>query len=171
MIAVSGIAPVMAASGSGPSGSLGDACKLPGNSCGTVFKKGYVFEAFVTNTTGQTIYLYNTASYPVTVTDNSPTLNLVFEAAAAGGVFSPFPVELAPGGSVTLVLNAGENDNSANISGVLVTVGLPWGHTPDPVDDEDTVSGAHSPLTIAKTYDSAPPVNGGQCTVTIPPNC
>ncbi|UJH69773.1 hypothetical protein [Ornithinimicrobium sp. INDO-MA30-4] len=130
-----------------------------------------MFEAFVTNTTGQTICLYNTVSYPVTVTDNSPTLNLAFEAAAANGVFYPFPIELAPGGSVTLVLIAGENSKSANISGVLVTVGLPWDHTVDPAGDDDTLSGAHSPLIVAKTYNSAPPINGGSCNVTIPPDC
>lgn len=129
--------PAYAASGGGPTIVLGGACKLPGNSCGTVFVKGYIFDLSITNTTDKPIYIYDEAGFEFIITENSPDIDLFFQAAiyASGpneGDQVMFPILIPPGDTVAIVLNAGENGDSQNLQGVTVTVDVAWGHTEDP---------------------------------------
>ena len=170
--------PAYAASGGGPSVDLGDACKLPGNSCGNVFVKGYVFEVSITNTTDKPIYLFDQAGFEILITENSPDISLFFQAAVyatdpdgAGpiqvGDVVTFPVLLPPGNTIVLVLNAGENGNSQNVQNITVGISIPWGHTLPAGSDPDN----HPPAVGSATYPATPPIQNPACQVTLPPNC
>lgn len=165
VIAVGAAAPAMAISGPTPTGQALGACKLPGASCSNIFVKGYAFLVEVCNTSGLTIY-----GYPgIVVTDTNPDINLVFEAAVdsvtGAEIQPPFPI--LPGQCVTLILNAGENGSSSqqSISGEVI---IPWGHTPDPANDQDHVG---DPIVIPYSFPTTPPINGAQCTFDLPAGC
>ncbi|SOC51728.1 hypothetical protein [Ornithinimicrobium cerasi] len=164
VVAVAGAAPAFAASGGPPSVVVGGACKLPGNSCGDVFVKGYIFDVTITNGTTEPIYIYGD---DIIITETNPDIDLFFQAAvdATTGDVITFPYLLEPGQSLVIVLNAGENGNSANQS-LTGTIQVPWGHTPDPSDDTD-----HLPAVDGFSFASTPPVQNPGCTVTLPPNC
>ena len=164
--------PAYAASGGGPTIVLGDACKLPGNSCGNVFVKGYIFDVTITNTTDKPIYIYDEPGYEITFSEDSPDISLFFEAAilATGpnaGDPITFPYLLEPGESIALIFNAGENGNSKNVQGLTVTLTVPWGHTEDPNLEPDD----HDPISDTETYPSTPPQQNPACQVFLPPNC
>src|SRR5690606_16590212 len=91
--------PAYAASGGGPSVTLGDACKLPGNSCGNVFVKGYIFDAEVCNNTDKPLYLFNETGFEITFDENSDDIDLFFQAAvdAVTGDVIVFPYLLGVG--------------------------------------------------------------------------
>lgn len=163
VIAVAGAAPALAASGNPPTVTVGGACKLPGNSCGNVFVKGYIFDVTITNATGKAIYIYP----GITFTDDNPEIDLFFQAAvdASTGDVIAFPYLLEPGQSLIIVLNAGENGNSAN-QALNGTISVPWGHTPDPADDTE-----HPPATTGFSFASTPPYQNKDCTVVLPPDC
>lgn len=163
VVAMAGAAPAFAASGNPPTVAVGGACKLPGNSCGNVFVKGYVFDVTITNVSDKPIYIYNN----ITFTENNPDIDLFFQAAvdATTGDVLTFPVLLQPGQSLAIVLNAGENGNSANQS-LAGTMSVPWGHTPDPAGDTE-----HVPVVVPFSFAATPPVQNPACTVVLPPNC
>lgn len=161
--------PAYAASGGGPTIVLGDACKLPGNSCGNVFVKGYIFDVSICNTTDKPIYLFNQAGFQITFTENSPDISLFFQAAvdATTGDVIAFPYLLDPGDCVALIFNAGENGNSQNVQNLTVTLSIPWGHTTPAGSDPDN----HPNATDSATYPSTPPVQNPSCQVVLPPDC
>ena len=165
VVAVAGAAPAMAASGGGPNVTIGGACKLPGNSCGNVFVKGYIFDLTITNNTGKAIYLYE----PWIINEDNPDLELFFQAVidADTGQELAFPILLEPGDTVALILNAGENGDSANQS-LTGNIRIPWGHTPDPADDQDHLD---EPAFVGFAYADTPPYQNPSCTVVLPPNC
>ncbi|WP_404381889.1 hypothetical protein LL946_14635 [Knoellia locipacati] len=164
--------PAYAASGGGPTIVLGDACKLPGNSCGNVFVKGYIFDVTITNNTDKDIYLYNETGYLITFAEDAPAITLFFQAAIiatgpnAGDVVT-FPYLLEPGESIALIFNAGENGNSQNVQDITVTISVPWGHTEDPNLEPDN----HPPAVDTATYPSTPPEQNPNCQVFLPPDC
>lgn len=166
-IAVATSVPAYAASGGGPSVVIGDACKLPGNSCGNVFVKGYVFDVTITNNTSKPIYLYNQAPYLITFTETNPDISLFYQAAVDATTGDPitFPYLLAPGASIAIILNAGENGNSANQS-LTGTMSLPWGHTPTPPDPDN-----HPAIVTPFSYADTPPIQNPGCGVILPPDC
>ena len=165
-IALAVPAPAYAASGGPPTIVVGDACKLPGNSCGNVFVKGYVFDVTISNNTGKTIYLYNQAGFLITFTDTNPDITLFFQAAVDGnGDVITFPYALADGASISVVMNAGENGNSANQS-LTGSISMPWGHTPTPPDPDN-----HPPAVDDFSFADTPPIQNPSCTVVLPPNC
>ncbi|BDZ63315.1 hypothetical protein [Agromyces mangrovi Wang et al. 2018] len=159
--------PAYAASVGPPTIIIGGACKLPGASCSDAFTKGYVFEVSVTNTTNQTIWLYNEPGAAIVVTDDSPDIDLFFQAAvnATTGVVVSFPAELAPGESVTVILNAGSNGDSGNIADINGTISVPWGNMPTPPDP------ANPPVVAGFTAPGTPPIQNPDCSITLPPNC
>lgn len=171
--------PAYAASGGGPTVVLGDACKLPGNSCGNVFVKGYIFDVSITNNTDKPIYIYDEAGYEIIFTENSADIDLFFQAAVyatdPNGTPAPpnvgdvvtFPVLLQPGDSIALIFNAGENGNSQNVQNLTVGLSIPWGHTEDPNVEPDQ----HPPVVDSKTYPSTPPEQNPSCQVILPPDC
>lgn len=170
--------PAYASSGGGPTVELGDACKLPGNSCGNVFVKGYVFDVSICNTTDKPIYLYDETGFEIGVTDDSDDIDLFFQAAVYTtdpdgqgdievGDVATFPVLLEPSACIALVLNAGENGNSANVQDLTVTISVPWGHTEDPTLEPDD----HDPIEASATYPSTVPIQNPACQVVLPPNC
>ncbi|WP_448811688.1 hypothetical protein [Agromyces bauzanensis] len=161
-------APAYAASGGPPTVSVGDACKLPGNACGTLFVKGYLFEVTITNNTGKDIYLYDQAGYEILITEDSPDIDLFFQAAVDSTTGDPitFPYLLADGASITIILNAGENGNSQNVQDLSGTISIPWGHTPTPPDPDN-----HPPAVDDFSYASTPPYQNPACQLTLPPNC
>ena len=166
-IALAVPAPAYAASGGPPTITVGDACKLPGNSCGNVFVKGYVFDVTITNNTGKDIYLYNQAGFQITFTEDNPDITLFFQAAidASTGDVITFPYLLADGDSVALIFNAGENGNSANTS-LNGSVSVPWGHTPTPPDPDN-----HPPAVDDFSFADTPPIQNPGCGVILPPDC
>ena len=166
-IALAVPAPAYAASGGPPTIVVGDACKLPGNSCGNVFVKGYVFDVTITNNTGKTIFLYNQAGFPITFTDDNPDITLFFQAAidAVTGDVLTFPVELSDGETIAIIMNAGENGNSANTS-LNGSVSIPWGHTPTPPDPDN-----HPPAVDDFSFADTPPIQNPGCGVILPPDC
>lgn len=160
-------APAYAASGGPPTIQVGDACKLPGNSCGDVFVKGYVFDVTISNNTGKDIYLYNQAGFLITFTEDNPDITLFFQAAidATTGDVITFPYLLPDGESVALIFNAGENGNSANQS-LNGSVSVPWGHTPTPPDPDN-----HPPAVDDFSFADTPPIQNPGCGVILPPDC
>lgn len=169
--------PAYAASGGGPTIVVGDACKLPGNSCGNVFVKGYIFDVTITNTTDKDIYLFNQAGFPILITDTNPDITLFFQAAVyatdpdGGGPIQvgdvvTFPVLLEAGESIAIVLNAGENGNSANQS-LTGSISVPWGHTTPAGSDPDN----HPPAVDEFFFADTPPIQNPGCGVILPPNC
>jgi hypothetical protein len=166
-IALAVPAPAYAASGGPPTITVGDACKLPGNSCGNVFVKGYVFDVTITNNTGKDIYLYNQAGYQITFTEDNPDITLFFQAAidASTGDVITFPYLLPDGDSIALIFNAGENGNSANTS-LNGSVSVPWGHTPTPPDPDN-----HPPAVDDFSFADTPPIQNPGCGVILPPDC
>lgn len=165
--------PAYASSGGGPVITVGDACKLPGNSCGNVFVKGYIFDVTISNPTNEDIYLFNEdpagpASFLITFTETNPDINLFFQAAvdAVTGTVISFPYLLEAGSSLVIILNAGENGSSANES-ITGTISVPWGHTLPAGSDPDN----HPPAVDGFTFPDTPPVQNPSCGVTIPPNC
>ncbi|GLI28536.1 hypothetical protein ARHIZOSPH14_27780 [Agromyces rhizosphaerae] len=159
--------PSYAASVGPPIISVGGACKLPGASCSDVFTNGYVFEVSVTNTTNETIWLYNQPGYMIVVTDDSPDIDLFFQAAVNGvtGLVVTFPAELTPGASVTVILNAGSNGDAGNIADIQGTISVPWGNTPGPTDP------VPPPAVAGFTAPGTPPIQSPDCSITLPPNC
>ncbi|WP_404443952.1 hypothetical protein LG315_10875 [Microbacterium marinum] len=148
-IAIAAPAPAFAASGGAPSGQFLDACKQPGNSCfsGYGFRKGYTFTFTITNTTTDPLYIYPTLNGTVNprffLTVTSSTGGKVFPYATArrytGGVIgAPLAAAelIAPGGSITIIINSNASGNSENISasGALY---MAWGHTATPGSDPD----------------------------------
>lgn len=169
VIAIAAPVPAFAASGGPPTGVFQGACKLPGNACGTVFVKGYVLEFILTNSTGKAIYLYNQPGYAVSITLTSPPGYTVFFQAAVdsnGAVVlgpSPSTPYLFPAGtSVTIVLNAGTNDNSSNLA-LVGSVSFPWGHTPTPPDPDN-----HPNFVVPFNAPDTPPEQNPDCTVEVP---
>ncbi|UIP57288.1 hypothetical protein DSM26151_01430 [Agromyces marinus] len=160
--------PAFAASIDAPVISIGGACKLPGASCSGVFTKGYAFEVTVTNSTPDTIYLYNQPEYQIVVTDDSADIDLFFQAAVDSltGVVVGFPATLAPGESVTVILNAGSNGNSGNVADIAGSITVPWGNTPTPPDPNDP-----PPVVAHFTAPGTPPIQSSECTLVLPPNC
>lgn len=160
--------PAYAASGGGPSIVVGDACKLPGNSCGNVFVKGYVFDVTITNTTDKDIYLFHEAGFLITFTEDNPDITLFFQAAvdATTGDVIAFPFLLEAGESIAIVLNAGENGNSANQS-LNGTISVPWGHTLPAGSDPDN----HPNAVDSFSFSDTPPIQNPGCGVILPPNC
>ena len=160
-------APAYAASGNPPTIVVGDACKLPGNACGEVFVKGYVFDVVITNNTGKAIYLYDQPGYEITISETNPDLELFFQAAinASTGEVIAFPYLLANGASIAIVLNAGENGNSANQS-LTGSISMPWGHTPTPPDPDN-----HPNAVDDFSFADTPPYQNPGCGVLVPPNC
>ena len=160
--------PAYAASGGGPVITVGDACKLPGNSCGNVFVKGYIFDVTISNPTDQDIYLFDQAGFEITFTDTNPDISLFFQAAvdAVTGEVIEFPYLLEAGSSLVIILNAGENGNAANVS-LTGTISVPWGHTLPAGSDPDN----HPPAVDGFTFPDTPPVQNPSCGVIIPPNC
>ena len=161
-------APAYAASGRPPTVTVGDACKLPGNSCGDVFVKGYVFEVTISNTSGKDIYLYDQAGFEILITENSDDIDLFFQAAvdATTGDVITFPYLLTNGSSIQIILNAGENGNSQNVQDLAGTISVPWGHTPTPPDPDN-----HPPAVDDFSYASTPPIQNPACQLVLPPNC
>lgn len=164
--------PAYATSGPPPTITLRGFCKLPGNACDEYFTKGYVTEVTITNTTALPIYLYDTAAYPVTITEDNPDLDLVFEAAVYAdgpneGDLAVFPILLGVGQTVVLTINAGTEDESSN-EAMTLTVTVPWGHTAAPEDDDETVNGDHVPVSDSGTFESAPPYQNPACLVNVP---
>lgn len=164
--------PAYASSGGGPTVTLGDACKLPGNSCGTVFVKGYIFDVTICNNTDKPMYIFNQAGFPITFTENSPAISLFFQAAIyatgpnAGDVVA-FPLLLNPGDCFALIFNAGENGNSQNVQDLTVSLSIPWGHTTPAGSDPDN----HPNAVGSKTYAATPPQANPGCEVILPANC
>jgi hypothetical protein len=160
-------APAYAASGGPPTIQVGDACKLPGNSCGNVFVKGYVFDVTISNNTGKDIYLYNQAGYQITFTEDNPDITLFFQAAINASTGDPitFPYLIPDGGSIALIFNAGENGNSANTS-LNGSVSVPWGHTPTPPDPDN-----HPNAVDDFSFADTPPIQNPGCGVILPPDC
>ena len=160
-------APAYAASGGPPSIVVGDACKLPGNSCGNVFVKGYIFDVTITNNSGKDIYLYDQAGFEIIITDTNPDITLFFQAAidATTGDVISFPYLLPAGDSIAIILNAGQNGNSANVS-LTGSISIPWGHTPTPPDPDN-----HPPAVDDFSFASTPPQQNPACGVILPPDC
>ena len=160
-------APAYAASGGPPSIVVGDACKLPGNSCGNVFVKGYIFDVTITNNSGKDIYLYDQAGFEILISDTNPEITLFFQAAidATTGDVISFPYLLPAGDSIAIILNAGENGNSANQS-LTGSISIPWGHTPTPPDPDN-----HPPAVDDFSFASTPPQQNPACGVILPPDC
>ena len=161
-------APAYAASGGPPTIIVGDACKLPGNSCGDVFVKGYVFEVTITNNTGKDIYLYNETGFEILITEDSDDIDLFFQAAidANTGQQITFPFLLEDGDSIFIILNAGENGNSQNVQDLSGTISIPWGHTPTPPDPDN-----HPPAVDDFFSEDTQPVQNPGCMLELPPNC
>ena len=111
-------------------------------------------------------YLYNQAGFLITFTDTNPDITLFFQAAVDGnGDVITFPYALADGASISVVMNAGENGNSANQS-LTGSISMPWGHTPTPPDPDN-----HPPAVDDFSFASTPPIQNPDCTVVLPPNC
>lgn len=161
--------PAYAASGGGPTIVLGDACKLPGNSCGNVFVKGYIFDVSICNNTDKAFYLFDEAGFEITFAEDSPDIDLFFQAAIDATTGDPisFPYLIDPGECVALIFNAGENGNSQNVQNLTVTISMPWGHTLPAGSDPDN----HPDATDTATYPSTPPQQNPACQVILPPNC
>ena len=161
--------PAYASSGGPPTVDVGDACKLPGNACGNVFVKGYIFEVEICNTTSKPLYLYNEPGYEITLTEDSPDISLFFQAAIDSVTGDPitFPYLIDPNDCVTLIFNAGENGNSQNVQDLNGTLSIPWGHTPVAGDDPDN----HPNAVGTFTWASTPPYQNPGCMLTLPPNC
>jgi hypothetical protein len=166
-VTIASAAPALAASGERPAGEAGAGCKLSGSSCSDVFVKGYVFEVTLTNSTGETIFLYNEPGFLITVTENNPSITLVFQDAvdAITGQIIRFPYRMPNGASLTILLNAGENGTSAD-QPIAGSIFFPWGHTATPPDPDN-----HAPIEVPFDYTSTPPVNGDGCELTEPPAC
>lgn len=97
----------------------------------------------------------------------NPDISLTFQAAVDSNgnvVLSPtVTTYLFPAGtSVTVILNAGTNDNSAQ-SEIGGTVSFPWGHNPTPPDPDN-----HPPLVIPFYAAVTPPEQNPDCTVDVP---
>ena len=161
-------APAYAASGGPPTIIVGDACKLPGNACGNVFVKGYLFEVTITNNTGKDIYLYNQAGFEILITEDSDDIDLFFQAAIDANTGDPitFPFLLEDGDSLFIILNAGENGNSQNVQDLTGTISIPWGHTPTPPDPDN-----HPPAVDDFFSASTPPYQNPACQLVLPPDC
>ncbi len=159
-------APAYAISGAPPTITVGGACKLPGASCGNVFVKGYIFDVTITNNTGLDIYLYNQTGYEIIISETNPDLDLFFQAAvdSQGNVIA-FPYLLEAGQTIAIVLNAGENGDSANQS-LTGSISIPWGHTPTPPDPKN-----HPPAVDDFSFGDTPPYQNPACVVSLPPNC
>ena len=159
-------APALAASSEPPQAWPAPAASS-GSSCAGVFVKGYVFEVTLTNTTGETIFLYNQPGFVITITENNASIDLVFQAAvdATTGQVIRFPYEMPSGASLTILLNAGENGTSAD-QPIAGSIFFPWGHTPTPPDPDN-----HPDIEIPFSYLSTPPINGAGCALTEPPAC
>lgn len=163
VIAIAGPVPAFAASGGPPSGVALGACKLPGNACGDVFVKGYVFEITLTNNTGKDVYLYDQAGFEITISETNPDIDLFFQAAVTeSGTLITFPYLFPAGTTVTIILNAGENGNSANQS-LTGSISFPWGHTPTPPDPDN-----HPPFVVPFDFPDTPPEQNPDCTVDVP---
>lgn len=166
-VVIARAAPALAASSGAPAGVVGDGCKLSGSSCAGVFVKGYVFEVTLTNTTGETIFLYNEPGFLITITENNASIDLFFQDAvdATTGQVIRFPYQLPNGASLTILLNAAENGNSGN-QAIAGSIFFPWGHTRTPPDGHN-----HAPIEIPFDYASTPPLNNPACGLTEPPAC
>jgi hypothetical protein len=167
VVAIGRAAPALAASGNEPTGDVGAGCKLAGSSCAGAFVKGYVFEVTLTNTTGQTIFLYNQSGFPITITENNPDIDLFFQNAvdATTGQIIRFPFEMPNGTMLTVLLNAAENGTSAN-QPIAGSIFFPWGHTPIPPDPHN-----HPDLELPFSYSTTPPINNPACSLAEPPAC
>ncbi|GAB3603033.1 hypothetical protein [Microbacterium aureliae] len=175
VVAVATAVPAYAASGGGPSGVFISACKQPGASCKKDygFVKGYTFVISITNNTPQDVYIYPTLNGtvdPVFALDSEPDKNFNYNTAAeftGGAIGAPLTAgELvtANGGSFQIIINAGTNGDSSNIS---ATGGLymGWGHTEVPGADPDHDYSTPPPLAatdpgyffIPISFGSTPP--------------
>ncbi|WP_353953343.1 hypothetical protein V6K52_07970 [Knoellia sp. S7-12] len=142
--------PAYASSGGGPTGVFIDACKQPGASCRNDFGfiKGYTFTFSITNPTAETIYIYPTINNvdnpdsanpadrlnPLFSLVSNPAKNFSYETArkfVGGAIGVPLqPAEpILPGQTIQIIINAGVNGNSSNISGAG-SVYIAYGHTP-----------------------------------------
>ena len=150
-------APALAASSEPPAGVAGAGCKLSGSSCAGVFVKGYVFEVTLTNTTGETIFLYNQPGFVITITENNASIDLVFQAAvdATTGQVIRFPYEMPSGSSLTILLNAGENGTSAD-QPIAGSIFFPWG-TRRPHQTQTITCPSRSPSTTSARRRSTAP--------------
>lgn len=140
-VAVATATPALAASGGGPTLTLGNACKNPGNSCKTR-PKGYTVFATICNPTGYDIYVTG-----VTYTTTGTTLDLTYAPPPT------LPFLVPKGECVEVYLNA-SSTNSANQEFTL-NVTLAWSHTPDPADDDQ--QGMHQPVTQSVLIPGTPP--------------
>jgi len=166
-VVIARAAPALAASSAPPTAVVGAGCKLSGSSCANAFVKGYLFEITLTNTTGETIFLYNEPGFMITISENNASIDLFFQNAvdATTGQIIQFPHEMPTGTTLTILFNAGENGNSGN-QGIAGSVFFPWGHTPTPPDPDN-----HPPLEVPFDYASTPPINNKDCALAEPPAC
>ena len=152
--------PAYATSGGGPNGVFLGACKQPGNSCNTGqkpygFIKGYTFTVRINNPTALDIYVYPTlnnvpnpdspAGPPVetmnpyiVVSSSVPFSYNTARLFTGGAIGTPLPTALLvpAGGSVTIIINAGQQGNSANTDAVG-RLDMAWGHTEYPIPGSD----------------------------------
>jgi hypothetical protein len=168
VIAIAAPVPAFAASGGPPSGVFGGACKLSGNSCGEYFVKGYVLEFTLTNGSGEDVYLYDQAGFEITINLTRPPspplpFNLTVEAVITStGTLVTFPYLFEAGEVLTVLLNAGTNDNSENLT-LQGSVSFPWGHNPVPPDPDN-----HPPFQVPFFSPDTPPEQNPDCTVDVP---
>ena len=147
-IAIAVPAPAYAASGNPPDVSVGEACKLPGNSaqgCAELFaglpgldpSKAFAIPLLICNNTNKDIVLKPSIS----ISSSGLPFNVV-------GINPDYCTAIAPGDCVKVIVYA-NSDNSANQS-VTLSLTIPWGH-----DCNDT---DHAPIVIPGiVIDSFPP--------------
>ena len=153
-ITLTAAAPAFAASGPPPVLAPAGQCKLPGARCNPLVK-GYLFKVTLTNTSTLPIWIYTGGTYGPLLTDNDPDITLTYEKGKVGTtIYNPGEhIPVPAGETVTLLINAGENTNSANLA-VLITLSLSWGHTPNPANDTKHVD---DPVVATIDVDSTPP--------------
>ncbi len=158
-ITVASAVPAYAKSGGPPKITVLEACKQPGASCfkDYGFRKGYTFTVMLENTTGETIYLYSSTSITpgpyFSVTSSVPFTYSSARYFSFGPptILGPVgdAIELLPGQTKYIIINAGTNSNSANTD-AIGTLWFPWGHTTPAGSDTD------HPYTPAPGVDSPP---------------
>lgn len=157
-IAIAAPAPAFAISGEPPTVTIGQACKLPGNSqatnCAAVFancpgldaSKAYAFPIRIVNESDQIIYITQV------LVDAAGPLNFTVAC-----TFPALCTAIAANGTIDLLVFANSN-SSANVA-AIVTVTLTWGHSVD-------TSGGGCVLTDP---DHAPIVEGPVAIEAFPP--
>jgi hypothetical protein len=130
-------------------------CKQPGASCENDFgfNKGYTFLVSITNPDpSQLVYIYTDPAGPLPPTffadtSNTSNPNVLFDYGSAvlfdpvtGTPISAVPQPagaIGPGDTVYILIDAGVNDNSANLKDVCGYLFFAWGHCATPGCDPD----------------------------------